>query len=357
MSKKLAGIEWNRYSIFIVLLVVILVAALLNPNFLGPYNILNVLRQVAVITILAYGAMMLIIGRMIDLSAGSVMALAGVISVMAYQATGNLLIALVVGILVGMACNLVNGFFVASLKTPAFIVTLGMMMMARGLVLQITQGQNILQLGDFVVFGQGTWGWLPIPTLFLIVVTVIVWYLMSQTRFGRSLYAVGGSEEASRAADISVARTQYTAFLVNGALVGLAGVIFMSRVNAGLPNAGVGYELQAITAPIIGGTSFSGGIGTTAGTLAGALIVGVLGNIMNLTGVGSYIQQIVMGLIIVGAVAYDVFSKRGNLRTVILKPKREKSGDGGSGVSTSESTTAGSTPSSGSHSPSGRPQS
>ena len=112
---------------------------------------------------------------------------------------------------------------------------------------------------------------------------------------------------------------KYQAFLVNGALVGIAGVIFMSRVNAGLPNAGVGYELQAITAPIIGGTSFSGGVGTVMGTLAGALIVGILGNIMNLIGIGSYIQQIVMGAIIVVAVAYDVFSKRGKAKTTILK--------------------------------------
>src|SRR5690606_7070162 len=146
-----------------------------------------------------------------------------------------------------------------------------------------------------------------------------VWYLMNQTRYGRSVYAVGGNEEAARAAGIAVERVKYQAFLVNGALVGIAGVIFMSRVNAGLPNAGVGYELQAITAPIIGGTSFSGGVGTVMGTLAGALIVGILGNIMNLIGIGSYIQQIVMGAIIVVAVAYDVFSKRGKAKTTILK--------------------------------------
>jgi inositol transport system permease protein len=142
---------------------------------------------------------------------------------------------------------------------------------------------------------------------------------MNQTRYGRSVYAVGGNEEAARAAGIPVERVKYQAFLVNGVLVGIAGVIFMSRVNAGLPNAGVGYELQAITAPIIGGTSFSGGVGTVFGTLAGALIVGVLGNIMNLIGIGSYVQQIVMGAIIVVAVAYDVFSKRGKAKTTILK--------------------------------------
>ncbi|MDQ4501289.1 ABC transporter permease [Sinomonas sp. ASV322] len=329
MLSKLKSVEWGRYSIFIILAVVFIVASFLSPNFTSADNLFNVLRQVAVITILAYGAMTLIIGGMIDLSAGSVMALAGVVSVMTFKSTGNLLVALVVGIVIGVVCNLANAFFVATLKTPAFIVTLGMMLAARGAVLQLTNGQNILQLGDFVLFGQGTIGLLPIPTLFLIVVTVAIWYLMTQTRYGRSVYAVGGNEEASRAAGIAVLNVKYQAYIVNGALVGLAGVLFMSRVNAGLPNAGVGYELQAITAPIIGGTSFSGGIGTTAGTLAGALIVGVLGNIMNLTGVGSYVQQIVMGAIIAGAVAYDVWSKRGKAKTVILKADGGKRPSGG----------------------------
>lgn len=319
MLSKLKTIEVNRYSIYIILLVVIVAASLLSPNFLSSDNIFNVLRQVAVITILAFGAMTLIIGGMIDLSAGAVMAFAGVVSVMVFKSSDNMLLAILAGIAIGMICNLINAFLVATLRTPAFIVTLGMMLMARGAVLELTQGQNVLQLGDFVLIGQGNLGWLPIPVLALIGITIAVWYLMNQTRYGRSVYAVGGNEEAARAAGIAVERVKYQAFLVNGALVGIAGVIFMSRVNAGLPNAGVGYELQAITAPIIGGTSFSGGVGTVMGTLAGALIVGILGNIMNLIGIGSYIQQIVMGAIIVVAVAYDVFSKRGKAKTTILK--------------------------------------
>lgn len=321
MLAKLKALDTGRYSIFLILIVLVVIATLLSPNFLSPNNITNVLRQVAVITILAYGAMTLIIGGMIDLSAGAVMALAGVVSVLVYKETSSLAAAIVAGIVVGVLCNLANAFLVATFKTPAFIVTLGMMLVARGAVLQLTQGQNVLQLGDFVVLGQGAIGPLPLPTLFLILVTIAVWYLMTQTRYGRSLYAVGGNEEAARAAGIPVTRVKYQAFIVNGILVGFAGVIFMARVNAGLPNAGIGYELQAITAPIIGGTSFSGGIGTTAGTFAGALIVGALGNIMNLIGVGSYIQQIVMGAIVAGAVAYDVWSKGRKARAVILKPR------------------------------------
>lgn len=321
---SLGGAESGKYSIYLVLVAVVIAASLLSPNFLTETNLINVLRQVAVITIIAYGVMTLIIGGMIDLSSGSVMAFAGVLAVDTYKATGSLTLGVLAGIAVGIGCNLINAVMVANFRVPAFIATLAMMMMARGAVLHYTQGQNILQLEDFTVLGQGFVGRVPIPVLFLIGITVVVWYLMSHTVYGRSVYAIGGNEVAARAAGINVIRVKYQAFIVNGALVGFAGVIFMARVNAGLPNAGVGYELQAITAPIIGGTSFTGGIGTTAGTLAGALIVGLLGNIMNLTGIGSYIQQIAMGAIIGIAVMYDIRSRSGRRREVILKEDDEE---------------------------------
>ncbi|SDL25659.1 ABC transporter permease [Tessaracoccus oleiagri] len=327
MPSALKRFDASKYTIFIILAAGILIASLLSENFLSTNNVFNVLRQVAVITILAYGTMTLIIGGMIDLSSGAVMAFAGVVSVIVYKQSTSMVLALLAAIAIGVACNLFSAVFVAYLNVPAFIVTLGVMLIARGAVLEITQGQNITQLGDFVLIGQGNLGWFPIPVLILIAITAVVWYLMNHTRYGRSVYAIGGNEEASRASGIPVERVKIQAFIVNGVLVGIAGVIFMSRVNAGLPNAGVGYELQAIMAPVIGGTSFSGGVGTTLGTLAGALIVGILSNIMNLTGVGSYIQQIVMGLIIVGAVSYDIWSKRGKVRTTILK-KREEKGSG-----------------------------
>ena len=191
MASNVRNIEWSRYSIFIILLVVFVAASFLSPNFLSFDNLLNVLRQAAVITILAYGAMTLIIGGMIDLSAGAVMAFAGVVSVMAYKSTNSLLVAILAGMVIGVACNLVNAFVVASLRTPAFIVTLGMMLIARGAVLQLTQGQNILQLGDFILIGQGNLsGILPIPILVLILITVIIWYLMNQTRYGSNIHDV-----------------------------------------------------------------------------------------------------------------------------------------------------------------------
>ena len=183
-----------------------------------------------------------------------------------------------------------------------------------------TSGQNILQIGDYAFWGQGKIGGiLPVPVIFMIVATIVIAYIMNQTRLGRSFYAIGGNEEAANASGINVVRSKYMAFLINGILVGIAGVLFMARVNAGLPNGAVGYEMEGLTAAIVGGTSFSGGIGTTSGTLIGSFIIGCLNNIMNLQGVDSYIQQVVKGIIIVGAVLYDVRFKNKKAPKVILK--------------------------------------
>lgn len=241
---RFRNIDLGKFSIFLVLLAVIIVASLISANFTNPVNIINIIRQVTVVTIMAYGAMTLIIAGQIDLSAGAVMAFAGVVSTIVYKDTGSIFVAVISAIAVAVICNLISGFFVAAFKTPAFIITLGMMMVARGAVLELTQGQNVLQLGDFVELGQGQIGPVPIPAIFLVIVTILVWYLMRNTRFGRSVYAVGGSEEASKAAGINTSKIKIYAFALNGVLVGLAGAIFMARVNAGLPNAGIGSNFK-----------------------------------------------------------------------------------------------------------------
>lgn len=312
-------IDLQRYSIYIILFLMIVASSFLSPNFLTEANLVNIPRQLAVTTILAFGAMMLIVCGMIDLSAGSVLALAGVLSVVTFKATGSMWLAVAVALLIGVACNIINAVMVANFNTPPFIATLAMAMVARGAVLLYTKGQNILQLGDYTKLGQGSLGPIPIPVLFLVGVTAIVWYLMTQTKYGRALYAIGGNEAAARASGINVIRTKYQAYILNGLLVGLAGVLFMSRVNAGLPNGAVGYEMEGLTSAIVGGTSFTGGIGTTMGTLAGSFIIGLLNNIMNLTGVDSYVQQITKGAIIAIAVIYDIASKKGKKTRVILK--------------------------------------
>jgi inositol transport system permease protein len=299
----------NKYSILLVLVFLTIISTLINPNFLTGANLSNVSRQIAVTTILAFGETILIICGMLDLSSGSVLALSGVLSVSVFKMTGSLPLAFFVAIFVAVFCNLINALMVTRFKTPPFIATLAMLAMARGAALLYTNGQNIYQIGDYTVFGQGYIGFIPTPVVFMIVLFLATWYILKHTRFGRSLFAIGGNEEAANASGINVNRNKVYAFVVNGILVGVAGVLFMSRVNSGLPNGAIGYEFEALTSSVIGGTSFTGGIGTAGGTVAGAFIVGFLNNIMNLTNVNSYLQQIVRGAIIALAVIYDINSK------------------------------------------------
>ncbi|WP_321800662.1 ABC transporter permease [Caballeronia sp. J97] len=310
------GARWalfsnGRYSIYLILVAMIIVSSIISPVFLSTTNFLNISRQISITTILAFGQTLLIICGLIDLSAGSVLALSGLLSVMFFKATGMFVPSLIVGIAIGSACGLVNGWIVTRFNTPAFIATLAMQTAARGAALMLTKGQNIYELDNYVGWGQGSVLGVPSPVIFLVAIALLTWYLLNHTRLGRYIYAIGGNQEAARASGIRINRIKMMAFLVNGALVGLAGVLYMSRVNAGLPNAGIGFEFDAMTAAIIGGTSFSGGIGTAVGTLAGAFIMGFLGNIMNLLGIQSYLQQIIKGGIIVLAVAYDISSKHG----------------------------------------------
>ena len=307
----------QKYGILLVLILLFIIASLLNSNFLSVRNLSNISKQVSITTILAFGETILIISGMLDLSNGAVLALAGLLSVSVFKMTGSLLLAFIVAIIVAVICNIINGLMVTKFKTPPFIATLAMMAMARGAALLYTNGQNIYQIGDYTVFGQGSIFGIPTPIIFLIVVGLFTWYLLKHTRLGRSLYAIGGNEEAAVASGVNINKNKMKAYIINGVFVGIAGVIFMSRVNAGLPNGGQGFEFEALTSSIIGGTSFSGGIGTAGGTVIGAFIVGTLNNIMNLSAVNSYLQQIIRGAIIALAVIYDTYSKN-------MKVKSEK---------------------------------
>jgi inositol transport system permease protein len=307
----------GKYSIFVILILAIIISSLLSENFLTVPNLTNVLRQNSVVTILAFGETMLIIAGLIDLSSGAVFAVSGVIAIFVYKATGSLALSFGTGLVLGVLFNILSGLMVSIWRTPPFIATLAVTTIARGFVLLITAGQSVYQIGQFVVLGQGSipsintpfMFHIPIPIIFMVLMLIVTWYVLNQTRLGRSFYAIGGNEEAANASGIKVARTKFTCYVINGLLVGLAGVLFMSRVNAGIPNAGVSYEFEALTAAIIGGTSFSGGIGTALGTLAGSLIVGILNNIMNLMGVNPYVQQIIKGAIIALAVIMDIWAK------------------------------------------------
>ena len=320
----------SKYAIFLVLVVLFVICTFLNKNFLTWGNLTNISRQISVTTILAFGETILIISGLLDLSSGAVMAFAGTLSVMCYKAMGDgagpMLAAILVAVAIAMICNALNALMATTFKAPAFIVTLAMQTMARGAALLLTAGQNVYQIGNYTVLGQGSIGIVPIPILFMLLFFLITRYILNDTRFGRSLYAIGGNEAAANASGIAVNKVKTMAYLVNGVMVGMAAVLFMSRNNVGLPNGCQGYETEALTTAIIGGTSFTGGIGTAGGTIVGAFIVGFLNNIMNLTSVNSYVQQIIKGAIIALAVIYDIYAKGRRTRKKMgnIEDKAEK---------------------------------
>ncbi|MGE9881087.1 ABC transporter permease [Bariatricus sp. SGI.161] len=316
----------QKFSIYIVLVILFIVCSFISPYFLQYSNLINVSRQLCVGILIAYGEMLLIVSGFLDLSVGSVLALSGVLSVSVFKSTGSMAAAFAVAIVVAVVCNLINAVFVANFNVPAFIATLGMQQAARGIALYYTGGQNILQLGDYVKIGQGMVGPIPIPVILIVLITIVIWYIVNNTRYGRGIYAIGGSRSAAEASGINSKKSIYTSYIINGILVGIAGMIFMARNNAGLPNGAIGYEMTGLTAAIVGGTSFTGGIGTVSGTIAGAFIIGFLENVMNLVGVNSYIQQVIEGTIIVLAVAFDVVSKsKKSQKVIIVKEEKDDS--------------------------------
>lgn len=300
----------KRYTSCLILLGMIIVCTCLSDSFLTAQNIINVARQISVVTILAFAETMLIIAGEIDLSVGAVAGMAGVFACIFYISTESLVGALLFGILLGATVGIFNGFVITRFGAPAFIVTLAMQQVAQGIILLYTGGQNVYNIGDFRFWGQGTIGKLPIPVLIMLIILVVVYLILHQMKFGRYLYAIGGNVTAAEASGIPVARVKFIIYVISGAFAGLGGVLLMSRLNSGIPASGVGYETDAIMAAIIGGTSFTGGVGTAIGTILGAIIIGFLNNIMNLLGVQSYVQSILKGLLIILAVVIDVSSKR-----------------------------------------------
>jgi inositol transport system permease protein len=246
---------------------------------------------------------------MIDLSAGSVTALAGVVGTSFYVMTGSVWVGLIVGLVVGALAGLVSGTLISHFRLPPFIATLAMMTGARGLVLLYTGGKPIINIGNFTVLGQGELVGLPIPILIMFLMFFIMLVLSKRTKLGRYVYAIGGNENAAIASGVNVKMVKIITFVIHGTLTGLAGVILMSRINSGQPSAGLSYEMDAITAVVVGGTSLSGGVGTLTGTLVGGLIVAILNNILNLTNVSPYWQQILKGVVIVLAVIMDLQTK------------------------------------------------
>ncbi|KIL35486.1 sugar ABC transporter permease [Cohnella kolymensis] len=304
----------HKYGLILILLLTVLILSFISETFLTWTNLMNVLRQVSINGILAVGMTLVILTAGIDLSIGSLMAVSGVIAASMVQGDsgfGLILLAVLAGMAAGGALSGISGTMSAKLNVAPFIATLAMMTVARGLALIYTNGRPmVVESKTFLALGQGYIGPIPTPVVIFAVVCVVIGVLLNMTKFGRYIYAIGGNESAAKASGVNVNRVKIGVYLINGLLAGLAGVLLASRISSGQPNSGMGYELDAIAAVVIGGTSLFGGVGTITGTIVGVLIIGVINNGLNLLDVSSYYQQIIKGLIIAIAVILDQRSKR-----------------------------------------------
>lgn len=315
MKKRLNGKDlFNKYGILMVFLILFVLLTVITNTFFTSRNLINVLKQVSINGIISVGMMCVLLTGGIDLSVGSIVALSGIVATtFAHPGEYPVIVPVILGILAGAACGVVNGTLVAFLNLPAFIATLGMLSVASGVALVLSKGRPISNLSDqFRYIGGGTILGLPILIYILAAVFLIGYLILSWTKFGRYLYAIGGNEEAAKASGLSVARIKLFVYMISGICAGLAGTVLASRINAGQPNSGEGYELDAIAAVVIGGTSLNGGIGKVSGTILGVLIVGVINNGMDLLNISSYYQKIVKGSIIVLAVLLDRITKNKN---------------------------------------------
>jgi ribose/xylose/arabinose/galactoside ABC-type transport system permease subunit len=304
------------------LFALIVVFSLLNHNFLEPSNLFNVMRQVSITGLIALGMTFVILTGGIDLSVGSILALAGILAaIVAKGFAGSSLsldaeahagapwcIAMAAALATGAVCGGAQGIAITRLKVPPFVVTLGGLSAFRGLTLWVSGAGPISGFDPSIRWwGQGLIGPVPVPVILFLAAAVICHVVLSQTRYGRQIYAVGGNQEAAHLVGIANDRILVSVYVIVGALAGLAGFILMGRLNTAEAIAGSGYELTVIAAVVIGGTSLFGGSGSVAGTMIGAILIGVLVNGLVLLNVSSYIQQVIVGLMIVAAVGFDRF--------------------------------------------------
>ncbi|WP_099514431.1 ABC transporter permease [Microvirga ossetica] len=314
----------SRFAPLIFLLLMMAVFATLEPRFLDPTNLFNVMRQISITGLIALGMTFVILTAGIDLSVGSVLALSAIVAAaVAKGSTGNSLsldsdevtgygwfASLLTAVGIGVLCGFIQGFTITRLKVPPFVVTLGGLSAFRGLTLWFSGGGPISGFdADFRWWGQGMIGPVPVPVILFLLCALICHVVLRHTRYGRNVYAVGGNMEAARLSGILVSRIILSVYVIVGFFAGLAGFVLNARLNSAEAVAGQGYELTVIASVVIGGTSLFGGAGTIAGTVIGATLIGVLVNGLVLNNVSSYIQQVIIGLIIISAVAFDRYIK------------------------------------------------
>lgn len=314
----------RRGSGYIILLLIVVAFSGLSGQFLNRDNLLTVALQTSLIAIVAIGMTFTIITSGIDLSVGSVAAMSGALAAgMATQQGLGTYPGILLGLLAGAAVGLLNGLLIVYGKMPPFVATLATMAGARGLTLVYTQGRPISGLDANFKFWASSIGVVPVPVLVLVVVALLGYLILAHTRFGVYTYAVGGNEETARLASIPVGQVKLGVYTLSGLTAALAGVLLTARLWSAQPNAGVGLELDAIAAAVLGGASLSGGVGSIGGTVAGAFIIGVLSNGLNLMAVPSYNQQVLKGLVFILAVLLDYILKQRWQLTLVPKDRAD----------------------------------
>lgn len=296
---------FDKIGVLIALVILVVVLSIFAPNFATSSNIFSILQQIAVNGIISVGMTYVILLGGIDLSVGSIVAFTGLVVALAMKSGIPVIISLLIGIVVGALIGLLNGILISKIKLQPFVATLGTMTMFRGLAYTITNGQPVYQLPEFFTGIAGFIGPVPKPVIMMILVFIIGGYTLKYTRFGRHMYAIGGNRVASQLSGINVKKQEIWVYTLSGVCCAIAAILLTSRMGSAVATAADGYELDAIAAVAIGGTSMSGGKGSVSGTLIGALIIGVIANGLNLLNVQQGPQRFVKGLIIILAVVLE----------------------------------------------------
>lgn len=319
-TNPIVGIVKNNVGILSVLVLLCVIVSIATSKFLKPNNLISVLRQISINAYIALGMTLIIILGHIDLSVGAIVAMSGTLTVGFIVTQGlPIPVAILLGILLGMVAGLISGMIVTYFRVPAFIITMAMMNVCSGVAYVYSGGQATRINNDFFsAIGTGyLFNTIPLPVVYMIILIIVISFLLGKTKFGTYIYAIGGNREAARLSGVPIKKVEIAVFTISGVLSAFAGLVLCSRMYSGQPSVGNGYELDAIAACVLGGTSMSGGKGRISGTIFGAMVIGIISNGLNLIGVSSYWQLIVKGLIIACAVLLD--SQKGKIS--LLKKK------------------------------------
>jgi ribose transport system permease protein len=308
----------KRFAIILVFLGLCIFFTILNPAFIGIENIMQVLRNVAIMGIVCIGMSYSLISGGIDLSVGTIQGFSLIVAALMVLRLGvPFFLAAIIGILAGVIIGLINGFVINELNVPPLITTLATMTIFRGVIYVLTGAKSVFGFqSNITTMGQGFLGIVPIPVIIFAFVFILGWFFLTRTTIGRYFYGVGSNSEVARLSGINVKRIRYLVYIISGLLSGFAGIMLLSRLNSGQPRAGIGLEFEVITAVVLGGVSIAGGEGKLYGVLFGALIMGVLKNGLILTGVTEYYQMIITGAVLIIAVSIDTVSKKRRVKIV-----------------------------------------